>query len=196
VRHGIHQRVLGFLANTMASIVCRATSNALVSVSLVLSSFAVSAQNAPPATASAQPAGWQRVQALSPASRVRIASDTRSASCFVVTVSDAELTCSRSKTANRHPLVFPRSEIKSIKFSRQGHSAAVGLLIGLGAGAGIGAGVGAAVNAGDKGGLLHVNSSGRPAAVGAVLGAVLLGGVGGAIGYATDLFAGPLVYRR
>ena len=168
----------------------------LVFISLVLSSLAVNGQNAVPVTANAEPAGWQRVQALSPVSRIRIASDTRNASCFVVTVSDAELTCSRSRIATDHPLVFPRSEVKSIKFSRKGHSATVGLLIGLGAGAAIGAGLGLAVNSGDRGSLLHISSGGKPAAVGAALGAVVLGGAGAVIGYGTDLFAGPLVYQR
>lgn len=158
-------------------------------VSLAFSSLVVHAQNA-------TPDGWQRVQALSPTSSIRIASDTKSASCFVVTVNNSELTCSRSKNATGHPLVFPRSEVKNIKFSRKGHSATVGLLIGLGAGAGIGAGVGVAVNAGDKGSYLHNSSGAKPAAVGAVLGAVILGGAGAAIGHATDLFAGPLIYRR
>jgi hypothetical protein len=167
-----------------------------VLVSFVLSSLAVHAQNAPPAMASVEPAGWQRVQALSPVSKIRIASDARNATCFVVAVSDAELTCSRSPSATGHPLVFRRSAIKNIKSSRKGHSATVGLLIGLGAGAGIGAGLGVAENSGDKGSFLHESSDAKPAAVGAVLGAILLGGAGAAIGYATDLFAGPLIYRR
>ena len=158
-------------------------------VVIFLCSLASLAQNAPNAS-------WQRVQALSPASRIRVASDTKSASCFVITVSDSELTCSRSPTATGHPLVFPRSEVKNIKFSRKGHSATVGLLIGMGAGAGIGAGLGIAENSGAKGTYLHVSSDGKPAAVGAVLGALILGSTGAAIGYSNDLFAGPLIYRR
>jgi hypothetical protein len=61
---------------------------------------------------------------------------------------------------------------------------------------GIGAELGVAENSGDKGSFLHESSSAKPAAVGAVLGAVQPGGAGAAIGYATDLFAGPLIYRR
>src|SRR5580658_11081508 len=114
----------------------------LVFVSMFVSSLSLQAQNGLPT--SAEQAGWQRVQALSPVARIRVASDTKSATCFVVSVSDAMLTCSRSRNPTGQPLEFPRSEVKSIKFSRKGHSSTVGLLIGLGAGAGIGAGVGAA----------------------------------------------------
>ena len=79
--------------------------------------------------------------------------------------------------------------------ARRGRSTAVGLAIGVGAGAGLGAGIGSAVNSSDSGSILHV-SGGKSAAFGAGVGAILLGAAGAIVGYTSDVFAGPVIYRR
>jgi hypothetical protein len=63
--------------------------------------------------------GWSQVQGLGPHTLVHIRGDKQSAVCFVHSVEDQQLTCGRSEAIGSPVIVFPRSEIKSIKLSRK-----------------------------------------------------------------------------
>ena len=151
-----------------------------------------------PALAQATPAtaiSWSNVQNLAVGSKIRIKSDKKTTTCLIDSVREEQLSCSQSRAANAAHYEFPRAEIRTIKFSRKGHSALLGLALGAAIGAGAGAGIGAAINSSDKGDILHV-SGGKSTGVGAALGVIIAAPVGALVAYSLDLFAGPLVYRR
>jgi hypothetical protein len=63
--------------------------------------------------------GWSQVQGLGPHTLVHIKGDKQSAVCFVHSVEEQQLTCSRSETIGSPVIVFLRSDIKTIKLSRK-----------------------------------------------------------------------------
>lgn len=150
-----------------------------------------------PAPAQQTPAAlgsWSHVQQLPIHSNIRIKGDKKTYSCLLDSVSEDQLACSHSQSANSQHYEISRAEIQKIKLARRGHSAVVGLALGAAIGAGAGAGLGAAINSGDHS-YLHA-SGGKAAGVGAVLGVVILGSVGALVAYSEDFFAGPVVYQR
>ena len=138
----------------------------------------------------AQQAGsdWTRVQQIGRGMPIRISSERRPTVCNFVVADVDSLTCRKTQSIFFIPvtrrLVFLKTEVTSVKMSRQLLSTAAGAGIGAGAGAGIGAGVDAsAKNQVEEGHLLTV--------VFAMLGGV----VGMGVGQGTDFLAGPTIYR-
>ncbi len=134
---------------------------------------------------------WARIQQLAAGTQLKISAERKSGGCILQSASPDTIVCTRGSSTRS----FARSEIKSIRLKRKGRSAAIGLGLGVGIGAGVGAGVGAGINSGDQGSLFHVSGS-KATGVGAAVGAIV-GGIAGALtGYATDLAAGPVLYKR
>ncbi len=71
---------------------------------------------------------WSQVQGLGPHTLVHIRGDKQSAICFLHSVEEQQLTCGRSESIGSPVIVFPRSEIKSIKLSKK--SVATGIKAG------------------------------------------------------------------
>jgi hypothetical protein len=125
---------------------------------------------------------WQRVKQLPVHTRVHLSTDKKGLTCSIDAVDDGSLTCSSGHLGT----AYPRAEIKSIKVTRY----PVSVVGGAGIGAGVGAGIGAAFKS--SGGIASGAANGVKIGIGAVA-----GGLGGAaVGAATDMFRGPLVYRR
>jgi len=125
---------------------------------------------------------WLRVKQLPLHTKVHLSTDKGGKTCLVNEVDDASLTCSSGHSGAS----YPRAEIKSIKLTRYAVSTIGGAAIGAGVGAGIGAAIGSHPT--------HpiVNDTAIRVGIGAVA-----GGLGGAaVGAVTDMFRGPLVYRR
>ena len=143
----------------------------------------VVAQSNSVATAPTTVAGdWQRVKQLPVHTRVHLSTDKKGLTCSIDAVDDGSLTCSSKHSGT----AYPRAEIKSIKLTRY----PVSVLGGAGIGAGVGAGIGAAFKSSE--GIASGAANGVKIGIGAVA-----GGLGGAaVGGATDMFRGPLVYRR
>ena len=91
----------------------------------------------------------------------------------------------RTELGEKGRHVFPRADVKNVKFTRYGISALGGAAIGAGTGAIIGA-------ATSRGTSDFINMNGLYRAACAVTGAF----GGAAVGAATDMFRGPTVYRR
>lgn len=148
----------------------------------------------PPLATAQAPAfadGWQRVESLPNHATVHVKSDSGAATCLLDRVDDAGLTCS-SRDLHRE---FSRSQIKEIKTSRRGRSAAKDAAIGLGVGAGVGFVAFAALNGSDTGSMVHTSTSkasGAGAAVGGA-GGVLVGAI---VGCSRGFSSGTVVYRQ
>lgn len=130
------------------------------------------------------PGDWERVKQLRPHTRVHLSTDRGSHLCSVDAVDDVSLTCSSGHSGK----TYPRAEIRSIKVTQYAASTLEGGLIGGGTGALVGL-VCCGHNGSDGfGSLENEVAIGSGAVVGAIVGA--------GVGAATDLFRGPLVYRR
>ena len=149
--------------------------------------FAAIAMSAPGQT----PAGsdWGKVQAirLDTAIRVSASASGKTTVCRLTFVDSDLLRCVETQTVFFFPIrkerEFPRTEVRSVKLSRQGLSTLVGTATGLG----LGAGIGAAIDASAK-------SQEDPNLATALFG--LLGGLfGSGVGSHTDFMAGPTIYR-
>jgi hypothetical protein len=138
-------------------------------------------------------ADWGKVQALPLDTAIRVSASGRTTSerttvCRLTVVDSDLLRCVETRTVfffpARREREFQRTELRSVKLSRQGLSTLAGAAVGLGAGAGIGAAIDAqAKDQVEEGHLVTV-----------VLG--FLGGViGSGVGKHTDFVAGPTVYR-
>ncbi len=177
-----------------ADLVCRSRRGTFLTARfvLVLVTFwfvregCAAAQAAPAASAL-----WDSVQQLAPQTHLKIAADQHGGACVLQTVSPDGLVCLHGKGTRS----VARAEIRSIKLARKGRSAGLGLAVGAGVGLAVGVGIGEAINGSDKGSFVHV-SAGKSAAVGAGIGVIVGAGVGTLVGYGTDLFAGPVIYRR
>jgi hypothetical protein len=77
------------------------------------------------AAETAAPVGWRQVQGLGPHTRVHIKGDKENAVCFIHSVEEDQLTCGRSEAIGSPVLVFPRSQIKSIRLSRKSFGTAI-----------------------------------------------------------------------
>jgi hypothetical protein len=139
----------------------------------------VAQSNSVASPATTVPGDWARVKQLRPHIRVHLSTDRGSHLCSVDAVDDVSLTCSSGHSGK----TYARAEIKSIKVTEYALSTLGGAFIGGGAGALVGLGCCA-----HNGGLADAYAVGSGAVVGAVAGA--------GVGAATDLFRGPLVYRR
>lgn len=136
---------------------------------------------------------WHRVERISPHTQIKIWADHRHGHCFVYSVDEEKLICSRGGGADT--ISFRRNEIRKIKLARRGHSTLDGLLLGAGIGAGVGGGVTVVINnANNPGGSFVTN--GEAFGVGAVVGGVLGLGIGAGVGRTSDWLAGPLIYQR
>ncbi|WP_035347216.1 hypothetical protein [Edaphobacter aggregans] len=130
--------------------------------------------------------GWDAVKRIPSDRLIRVRSSHRFTVCNFDSADDGSLTCTERHTvffvptkSSRH---FLRSEVQSVRLSRQGVSTVLGMVIGAGAGAGIGAGIDASSSTREDG---HLAT--------AVM--TLLGGViGTGIGRHTDFLAGPTIY--
>jgi hypothetical protein len=143
---------------------------------------------------SAVHSGWNRVQQLPAQTEVHVKADRKKVTCRIDAVTEDKLTCSSTKGNGSSSYEFSRTEIKTVKLSRRGRSALIGLAIGAGVGAGVGVGIGSAINSGDTGSYVHV-SGGKSAGVGAAVGALVGAVAGGAVFHSRDTFA-PTVYQR
>lgn len=77
--------------------------------------------------------GWRHVQALPIGTSISVATKSGHSKCKLKSVDGDILTCSRGKD-----VVFQRADITTVKVSRRGRSALIGMAIGAGVGAGIG----------------------------------------------------------
>jgi hypothetical protein len=111
---------------------------------------------------------------------MHVAASSGHSRCSLKSVTDDALICSRSDAKD---LTFQRSDVRTIKLTRRGASAALGAAIGAGAGAAIGVGI-------FKGSGAYGTT---PKA--AALGAAIFAAIGAPIGFATDFLAGPTIYR-
>jgi hypothetical protein len=130
------------------------------------------------------PGDWARVKQLRQHTRVHLSTDRGSHLCSVDAVDDVSLTCSSGHSGK----TYRRAEIKSIKVTQYAASTLEGSLIGAGTGALVGLVCCGQNGSSGFGPLVNEVAIGSGAVVGAVAGA----GVGGT----TDLFRGPVVYRR
>lgn len=130
--------------------------------------------------------GWDAVKRIPSDQLIRVRSPHRFTVCNFDTADDDSLTCTERHTvffvpmkSSRHLL---RSEVQSVRLSRQGVSTVLGTVIGAGAGAGIGAGIDASSSSREDGHLATALMT-------------LLGGlIGTGIGRHTDFLAGPTIY--
>lgn len=157
-------------------------------------SLPASAQNLAPSSVHALSNDWRSVQALPAQTRIRITGDRKKKICFVDSVTEDHLTCSPTLAQSSAHYEYSREEVKEIKLTNRSRSTASGALLGAGIGAGTGALIGLAANSGNKGGLCCSNgqAAGLVASIGGAAGAL----AGAAVGHGTDIFAGPVVYRR
>ena len=130
--------------------------------------------------------GWNHVKSLQAHQHMHVAADHGGSTCYFISADDASLTCGRRDGGQKGQHVFPRADVKSIKLTRRGISTAGGLGIGLVAGGVIGAAA------------IRPDPSGFNLGLGAArAGAAVIGGIGGAVvGGTTDMFRGPVIYRR
>lgn len=135
--------------------------------------------------------GWHRVEQLAVGTHVKISASHGGGECVVASVSTESVVCQHG-SGSRAVL---RGDVKAIRISRRGRSAAAGLAVGGGIGVGIGVASGLAYNSSDRNSLLHT-TAGNSAGVGAAVGFVVGGAAGCLISVGKDLFAGPVVYRR
>jgi hypothetical protein len=102
---------------------------AVAAALLLAVTSAAAAQTATAAPVSAVSTGrsWTKVEALQPGKKLRITTTAMShVNCIFNSADDASITCGQ--------VTIPRAEIKSIKLSRRGLSAGVGVATGLVAG--------------------------------------------------------------
>jgi hypothetical protein len=136
------------------------------------------------------PAGsdWSKVQAIPLDTAIRVSASGKTTVCRLTFVDQDLLRCVETQTLFFFPIrndhEFQRTEVRSVKLSRQGLSTLAGAAIGAGAGAGIGAAIDAqAKDQAEEGHLLTVLFA-------------LFGGLfGSGIGKHTDFTAGPTIYR-
>jgi hypothetical protein len=131
---------------------------------------------------------WAAVQRLPTGQPIRIHTPHRYTVCNFESADDDSVRCIQHRLVLFVPVrssqFFPRSDVQSIKLSRQAASTLLGTAIGLGAGAGIGAAVDAsAKDQVEEGHLMTV--------VMAFLGAL----IGEGVGNHTDFLAGPVIYQ-
>jgi hypothetical protein len=148
------------------------------------SAVLVAQSNSVASSATTVPGDWARVKQLRQHIRVHLSTDRGSHLCSVDAVDDVSLTCSSGHSGK----TYARAEIKSIKVTEYALSTLGGAFIGGGAGALVGLGCCAHNGGSGFGALADAVAVGSGAAVGAVAGA--------GVGAATDLFRGPVVYRR
>jgi hypothetical protein len=145
------------------------------------------------AVAQAEGSDWSHLAALPAGTHIHVAGDQMTRTCFLASVDDEKLLCSRKKNSSHSNFTFLRPAIRSIKLARYRRSTAVGLGVGLGIGLGAGAIAGQAVSP-NTGSWLDFSRFGREflTGVGGAGGLV----AGGVIGGTTDFLHGSTVYRR
>jgi len=144
----------------------------------------------PPTQGAAQAHPWSRVQAIPAHQHIRVLTDTGPTVCTVDSVDDERILCSGVRSGARYN--FARSEVREVKASVRGHSAAVNAAVGLGIGAGAGALAGLAINSGDRSTYLHTSGA-KAFGVGAALGGAAFAIADGLIGVASP---SSVLYRR
>ncbi len=164
-------------------------------LALLVGAIAVSAQTSPAQNAIASPApsptpaiadSWHNLSAIAPHTHIHVAADHGGSTCYFIAADDQNLICGHKNGSEKGRHVFPRTDVKSVKLTRYGVSTLGGLAIGAGAGAAIGF---AAIRPQPN---EFLDFSGVARAVCAVV-----GGLGGtAVGASTDMFRGPVIYRR
>jgi hypothetical protein len=137
------------------------------------SSSGVAQPSSPVASPASAASDWQRVERVPLHTKVHVDADKKGRTCLLDSVNDQSLTCTSGHTGR----TFSRAEIKSVKLTRYGWSTLGGLAIGLGVGGAIAAtGPSDSIARGAAGGLCIV--------------------AGAVVGGMTDMFRGPVVYRR
>jgi hypothetical protein len=153
---------------------------ALLSGAIAISTVPAFAQEQ--ATSTALGDAWGHLQALPPHVHMHVSADHEGETCYFIAANNETLTCGHRDGSSKGQHVFPRAEVKSVKLTRYAGSTAAGFGIGAGAGALVGV---AAIHSGGW-------FTGDARAVCALIGAI----GGAAIGGPTDMFRGPVVYRR
>jgi hypothetical protein len=113
--------------------------------------------------------------------------------CFLASVDDGKLVCTRGKNLSGANYTFARAEVRSVKLVRYRRSTLAGLGIGLGVGLGVGAIAGQLASP-KTNSWLDLSAIGREVitGIGGTLGLVASGAIGGT----TDMLRGPTVYLR
>lgn len=131
---------------------------------------------------------WSHLQAVPAHTHMHVSSDVGGATCYFITADEQTLTCGHKDGGLKGQKVFQRATVKSVKLTRYGWSTLGGLGIGLAAG-GV---VGVAVFRPDPNDFL----GGFGEAIGRAF-CIVVGVIAGPIvGGTTDMFRGPVVYRR
>lgn len=131
--------------------------------------------------------GWQSVQALPSQTRVRIAADAETQTCFVDSVTEERIACSSGPSHAGAHHEFAREQVKSVRLT--GHFNPMAAVVTAAAFTAVGAGMGATQTRG-------LSSSGKAIGVGALSGFSTGVVVGWIVGRSTGGLHGALVYRR
>ena len=126
------------------------------------------------------------ISAIAPHTHIHVAADHGGSTCYFIAADDQNLLAAITTAQKKAATSSRAPTVKSVKLTRYGVSTLGGLAIGAGAGAAIGF---AAIRPQPN---EFLDFSGVARAVCAVV-----GGLGGtAVGASTDMFRGPVIYRR
>jgi len=131
---------------------------------------------------------WGHLQAVPAHSHMHVSSDAGGATCYFIAADETTLTCGRKDGGPKGQRIFQRATVKSVKLTRYGWSTLGGLGIGVAGGALVGVAV-FRPTPNDWFGNLGTDI-GRAFCI--VLGTI----AGPIVGGTTDMFRGPVVYRR
>jgi hypothetical protein len=135
------------------------------------------------AQAAAVADSWGNLPALPAHSHLHVSADTGGKTCYLIAVDDHSLTCGRKDGGPKGQRVFRRAEVKTVKLTRYGVSTLAGAAIGAAGGAAMGFGV-----TQNPDGWFNGAARGAFTVLGGFIGAAAMG--------PTDVFRGPVVYRR
>lgn len=108
-----------------------------VTLPFLLACVVAPAQQTSSPGAPAAPAGsdWQHVQVLPVGTAIHIQARSSHALCALTAVDADSISCLRDTGVGNKPLTFQRSDVRTIKLARRGHSAVLGGAVAGGAGA-------------------------------------------------------------
>ena len=127
----------------LAGVVHRKCCQSIASRILVLALSVVTISNGTIKVAQAETQGEgsarSHLSALPAGTHIHIAADQMRKTCFLASVDDVKLVCTKRKNLSGTNYTFARTEIRSVKLVRYRRSTLAGLGIGLAAGLGVGA---------------------------------------------------------
>jgi len=131
---------------------------------------------------------WSHLQAVPAHTHMHVSSDVGGTTCYFIAADEQTLTCGHKDGGAKGQRIFQRATVKSVKLTRYGWSTLGGLGIGIGTGALVGVAV-FRPTPNDWFGNLG-SDIGRAFCI--VVGTI----AGPIVGGTTDMFRGPVVYRR